>query len=350
MSIKKYLSLILILLATIRGFAQLAADAGNDRTVCPGASEIFGGSPTASGGLPPYTYSWKPTTGLINSNTANPTVTPTSSITYTVTVKDDTGAVQTDIVKVYTNAIIDVNAGRDTSICVSSSALIGGPYNNIPGITYSWEPGSSLNDSTSGNPVASPGLTSKTYTLTATISGCPPKIDQVTVSVIPTPLIYAGLDVTIQEGEVAILHATGGESYAWGNTPDIKYIYSESCDVEPVFTTTYYLYGTDATGKCPGYDDVTVFVEPSEEVVIYNTFTPNHDGNNDFWYIGNIYKYPECHLEVYNRYGKLVWKVRGYENNWDGKVSGEELPAATYFYDLDLGNGKKHHGSITIVR
>ncbi|MCW3071409.1 MAG: hypothetical protein JWO44_1299 [Bacteroidetes bacterium] len=351
MLIKRCLVFLVCISAGISCFGQFNASAGNDKVICPGFGVVVGGSPTASGGLAPYTYSWQPTTGLSASNTANPTATPTADISYTVTVTDDTGAVRTDVAIVYINPITYVTAGRDTSICVNSSASIGSGANNYPGITYSWSPGSTLDDSTSGAPVSSPGLSSVTYTLTATTAGCPPKTDRVTVTVIPTPPINAGPDTTIQEGAVAILHGSGGAAYAWGNTPEIMYIYSASCDVEPVVTTTYYLYGTDPTGKCPGYDDVTVFVEANDEVVIYNTFTPNNDGNNDTWYIGNIYKYPDNQLEVYNRYGKLVYKTSGYANTWDGRVSGEELPAGTYFYDLDLGPGTtKHHGTLTILR
>jgi gliding motility-associated-like protein len=347
-------TIIFLILFTISGsvFSQFNVDAGPDKTVCPGLSIAIGGSPTAFGGLPPYTYSWSPATGLSSTTVENPLSSPSSNTVYTVTVTDDTGAVKSAAMTVFINGISMINAGRDTSICENSNALIGS-FTGLAGVTYSWSPGNTLNDSTLSAPMAYPGITSVTYTLTATIDGCPSKFDEVRVNVIPTPPIYAGEDVTINEGEVAILTASGGHYYAWGNGPTLfeEYIYKISCDAEPKVTTTYYLYGTDETNTCPGYDDVTVFVIPSDEVVIYNTFTPNGDGNNDTWYIGNIYKYPDNKLEVYNRYGKLVYKTSEYLNNWEGKVSGEEIPSGTYFYDLDLGNGKgKYHGTITIIK
>ncbi|MCE3279058.1 MAG: gliding motility-associated C-terminal protein [Bacteroidetes bacterium] len=353
MCFKKYFLFLFIILinSDLCSGQQLTASAGNDKIVCPGSGIIIGGSPTASGGLPPYTYSWSPSTGLSATNIANPTATPTSSIDYIVTVTDDTGAVRTDAMVLYIHDIAFVTAGSDASLCVNQNVTIGSSSNNYSGVTYSWSPGSTLNDSTSGAPVASPGLSSITYTLTTSTPACSSRTDMVTVKVIPTPPIYAGPDTTIKEGAVAILHASGGYSYAWGNTPDITYQYSQSCDVEPIVTTTYYLFGTDETKQCPGYDEVTVFVEKSDDVVIYNTFTPNGDSNNDTWYIGNIQKYPDNKLEVYNRYGKLVYRTSHYSNNWDGRVSGEELPSGTYFYDLDLGKDEgKHHGTITIVR
>lgn len=351
MMVKGRILIFVILLALSQNsFSQFNVDAGGDKTVCPGLGIVIGGSPTAFGGLPPYTFLWQPATALSTTTAENPLSTPTTNISYTVTVTDDTGAVKSSVMTVYINGIDAVTAGRDTNICVDGNTVIGS-FSNPGGINYSWSPGSTLNDSTIASPTSYPGLNTITYTLTATIAECPAKTDIVTVGVIPTPLIYAGEDVSIKEGEVAILTASGGHYYAWGNGPTLNYIYSISCDAEPRVTTTYYLYGTDPTNTCPGYDEVIVFVEPADEVVIYNTFTPNADGNNDTWYIGNIYKYPDNSLEIYNRYGKMVYKTSSYQNTWDGKVSGEEIPSGTYFYDLDLGNGKgKYHGTLTIIK
>ncbi|WP_459926338.1 T9SS type B sorting domain-containing protein [Flavobacterium covae] len=97
----------------------------------------------------------------------------------------------------------------------------------------------------------------------------------------------------------------------------------------------------------PGICDtstVTVRVEPSnkEEFVIYNHMTPNGDGNNDVFFIDGIDKFPNNSVEVYNRWGVLVYEAKGYNNNdrsFRGISSGrvtikqlEELPEGTYYY------------------
>lgn len=64
----------------------LVANAGPDRTVTSGSSASLTGS--ASGGTPPYTYRWTPTTALSNPNIASPTAAPTATTTYTLTVTD----------------------------------------------------------------------------------------------------------------------------------------------------------------------------------------------------------------------------------------------------------------------
>jgi gliding motility-associated-like protein len=329
--------------------AQVFANAGPDKEICPTGSAVIGGGPSATGGLPPYTYSWSPASGLSSSTSPNPTATPSVNTTYTLTVTDDTGAVATDVVAVYFNYIQNLNAGNDTSICENSYAVLGGDL-NVSGPGYSWNPSLYLDNASSPHPVCTP-LSSMSYTLTATNPGCPPKIDVVTVTVIPTPAIDAGPDTTIQEGETITLHATGGFFYVWSPTSTLTYFYTADPDAEPVVTTTYTVFGSDDSHKCLAFDTVRVTVERNDEAVFYNTFTPNGDNNNDTWYIGNIHKYPDNNLEVFNRYGKLVYKTKSYLNTWDGKAFGEELPEGTYYYIMDLGKGEKnHHGTVTIIR
>jgi hypothetical protein len=81
---------------TVTVYPGPTADAGPDRTINFGGSVGIGGSPTAIGGTPPYTYSWTPTTGLNNPTIANPIASPTSTTIYTVLVTDNNGCTDTD--------------------------------------------------------------------------------------------------------------------------------------------------------------------------------------------------------------------------------------------------------------
>ena len=76
--------------------ATLIASAGPDQSITCGGSVSIGGSPTASGGISPYTYSWTPITGLSSSTVANPIASPASTTTYTVTVTDANGCSGSD--------------------------------------------------------------------------------------------------------------------------------------------------------------------------------------------------------------------------------------------------------------
>ena len=83
-------------------------------------------------------------------------------------------------------------------------------------------------------------------------------------------------------------------------------------------------------------------------LLIFNEFSPNGDGINDTLIINCIENFPNNTLEVYNRWGNIVYKKRGYNNDWTGISNGratinksEELPVGTYYYILDFGDGNK---------
>jgi gliding motility-associated-like protein/uncharacterized repeat protein (TIGR01451 family) len=79
-------------------------------------------------------------------------------------------------------------------------------------------------------------------------------------------------------------------------------------------------------------------------LIVYNEFSPNDDGSNEFFIVDCIENYPNNKLHVYNRYGTLVYDTSHYTNDWDGtaNVSGtinvsDKLPTGTYYYVLDVG-------------
>jgi gliding motility-associated-like protein len=100
-----------------------------------------------------------------------------------------------------------------------------------------------------------------------------------------------------------------------------------------------------------GEQKITVF-RPEQEV--YDAVTPNGDGQNDEWQaLSNIQEFPNCVVSIFNRYGVLVYKSkRGYPKPWwDGKTTaGEDLPAGTYYFIIDLGTGESLKGNVTLIR
>lgn len=83
-----------------------------------------------------------------------------------------------------------------------------------------------------------------------------------------------------------------------------------------------------------------ITLEPSC-ITIYNEFTPNDDGKNDYFRIDCIETFPESELQIFNRYGALVYQQKAYQNDWRGLANvsgtvgkGNPLPTGTYFYIL----------------
>jgi len=71
--------------------------------------------------------------------------------------------------------------------------------------------------------------------------------------------------------------------------------------------------------------------------------TPNGDGKNDFLVFKEIALSPNNQLEIYNRWGRAVYKVQNYTNSFAGKANvngvvkkNTTLPAGLYFYVIDL--------------
>ena len=85
-----------------------------------------------------------------------------------------------------------------------------------------------------------------------------------------------------------------------------------------------------------------------------NFFSPNGDGNNDTWSIANINLYPNNKVVVFNRFGQRVFGTKNYQNDWDGKQFGQDLPEGTYYFVFyhDTNNDSKgfQKGFVEIIR
>ncbi|WP_262712270.1 PKD domain-containing protein [Mucilaginibacter phyllosphaerae] len=136
-------------------------------------------------------------------------------------------------------------------------------------------------------------------------------------------------------------------SYSWepATTLDLSNIaYPTSNALE---STAYRLTITNGACMATAIINLKVIHEP----LVRNTFTPNGDGKNDFWEIDNLEVYPKVVVDVFNRYGIVVFHTTEPSNYWDGKYKGQNVPAGTYYYTINLGNGKKpFSGYVTVLR
>jgi gliding motility-associated-like protein len=104
---------------------------------------------------------------------------------------------------------------------------------------------------------------------------------------------------------------------------------------------------TISNGTCPSsYDDIVVLTRP---LAIPNAFSPNHDGINDTFVIPGIDYYDGIKLQVFNRWGGLVYSNSNYKNDWAGlNTANEVLADDTYYYTLEMTTGKTLTGFIIV--
>ena len=236
------------------------ANAGTDATVCIGSSTTL----TATGGT---TYSWLPNTGLSSTTIANPVANPTLTTDYTVTVTNN-GCSKDDVVRVNILSAPIANAGSDKNVCFGLTTTL----NASGGTTYLWSPATGLSSNTIANPVVNTTV-NITYTVSVSNGGCA-STDVVNVNVLSLPLVNAGSDKVICNGDSVILNGSGGVTYTWSptnyfdgftNHSVIDFPNSVSPKVFPYLggTTVYTL--TASNGSCTASDvvNVTMVAPPS---------------------------------------------------------------------------------------
>ena len=356
MKLRQLYNFIFLLIAAVTFAQKPTAFAGPDYTLCPDGSitAVLGASVAATGGTPPYFYLWSPATGLNNVNLSNPTTSVTTQTTYTLTVRDANDSIGTDVVTVFISDLLKYKAGKDTSYCLGKAANIalGGTINATPSAgTFSWSPTYGLNNPTAPNPIANPSV-STTYSLYVNKDGCTAYTGSVNINITSFNINLAFHDTTIKEGQTITLIAnSSAATYTWFPwNPSWSYGDTNHPDVSPTFSVTFTVLAYDANG-CLGFDTVRVNVIPGDDLIFYSAFTPNGDTNNDFFYIGNIYKYPDNVLKIYNRYGQVIYTSANYQNDWNGEYQGNKLPTGTYFYILYTNTDKGNYtGSVTILR
>ena len=110
------------------------------------------------------------------------------------------------------------------------------------------------------------------------------------------------------------------------------------------------MFGTNEYG-CEEVD--SVYIEVIEDLRAYNVFTPNGDGINDYFEIQHAERFPEMQVEIYNRWGSLLYSSKGYDSGtyWDGTTRGKEVPVGTYYYIIIPYTGAEPiTGHVTIIR
>jgi gliding motility-associated-like protein len=203
-------------------------------------------------------FSWLPGTAITNGNTATPTVAPTTTTVYKVSLNDN-GCINQDSVKVRVVDHVTLQAMNDTTICQGDTIRL---RVNSDGLRYRWTPPSQVSNTTAANPLAGTWLTTS-YQVTANIGSCMAQ-DNILVTTVPYPAANAGPDTTICfDTDAQLKGSTEAITFAWLPAASLSNTKILNPVVSPKVTTAYILSAYDDKGcPKPGFDTVLVSVLP----------------------------------------------------------------------------------------
>ncbi len=289
---------------------------------------------------------------LNNPKIKNPVGTPVTNTVYTVIGSIGKCVAQNNIpvnVIPYPNA----NAGTDPSICFGFSAQL----NASGGSSYSWSPALFLNSTIIPNPVSVNPITSIRYIVTVRDTlGCPkPVNDTVLVNVIKIKANAGPTDTAVVLGQPLLLNATGSTNYLWDPPKWLTNINVYNPISYPQDDITYKVKVFNDIG-CFDYDTIRVHLfKLNPSFYVPTAFTPNGDGNNDFFRPKAIGMKSLDIFRIYNRWGQLLFSSTDIEGRgWDGTFAGKEQNPATYVWYAEgtdyLNIRVKKKGYVVLIR
>jgi gliding motility-associated-like protein len=185
---------------------------------------------------------------------------------HTVIVKDNKGCKGQQDITVPLNNTVTATAGRDTTICEGTTAVLLAASNAKE---FLWTPALGLSEDDVLQPLASP-ITTTTYTLLAK-SGLCERTDDVTITVNTAPVADAGPDAEICFGRATQLNGSGSIDFKWFPNQHLSNRNIANPIASPRQTTAYWLYVTD-NNQCTSVlpDTVLVTVIPPVKVFAGN--------------------------------------------------------------------------------
>lgn len=215
-------------------------------------------------------FTWTPTTRMINPSSSDPFVNPLVTTTYRVQL-NDRGCLANDTVRVNVLPFITVDAGPDTTICLTDAITL---RPNSQALSFKWTPIATLTNPNTKNPSATPIAVTTTYYVTANLGKCQDK-DSVTIRTAPYPQANAGADTGICFTGKATLRGTAvGTAYTWSPANLVSNPTALITDAFPKADTWFVLSVSDVLGcPKPTKDSVLVRVVPEVKVFAGNDTT-----------------------------------------------------------------------------
>lgn len=211
-----------------------------------------------------------------------------------------------------------ISLGNDTVVC-SNIPLTLNAY-DLAFDTYHWNTGASGPAITTGTP--------GTYYVAAS-SECYFGSDTIVLSAPPSPHAILPEDMVLCAGKPVSLDARQpGMQYSWSTG-------SDKCCIEINESGTYRLSVLNICNE-QATDEITItYSGCSNCLMAPNAFSPNGDGLNDNFNVLLNCLVSRYRLNIFNRWGQLVFSTSKTGAGWDGTIDGNPCDGGTYFYEVE---------------
>ena len=357
--------------ATVNVNPPLALITAGAGSICPGGSAAVSATASAGNGGT-YFYSWLPVSGLSDPSVNNPTATPGSTTTYTVTVADNCSPAVTSTVTV---TVEPLAVPLFTSTVLSGCAPVCVDFTDNSTISSGTVTGWSWNfggDGTgSGQAVSHCFVNAGTYPITLTdtsLAGCistSTMVYNITVNPVPEAAYSAPMSTSIFTPHIEF---TDESTISSGTITSWQWNFGDP--KPPIHNTSTLQNPTHGFGKpgtyctqlivtsnagCKDTANLCIYLNPEFSFYVPNAFSPNHDGVNDEFYAKGegIKKFV---MYLYDRWGNEMAHLDDINKHWDGRANyGENVAQIdVYIWKVELIDvfdvPHSYTGTVTIVK
>ncbi len=243
----------------------------------------------------------------------------------------------------------------NTPVCVGQTLVLQGD-DLEPGGVFTWTFANG-GTSTEQNPEIANTTAADigNYTLSYNIANC---ISSTTANImLYPPIVLTGMtpDTRISYGSSIQLDVQGALLYWWRpNDGSLSNPNINNPIATPKDSTVYTVVATSQWG-CMDSARVTITVDGGAPVVIPSAFTPNGDGLNDVFRLGNLGYQKLVEFSVYNRWGQLIYhNTYDPKAGWDGSYNGVIQDMGNYNYIIIVANpdgtNVMYKGDVTLIK
>ena len=283
---------------------------------------------------------WSPAKYLSDSTSANPVCAPLTSTIYAVHAYNSLGCASITNVSVTVIDKLDILMLDSAVICAGGSIQFDPKFNvSTTGIQYSWSPAQYLDNANIATPTATLNDSAVQFQLIVSNGRCIADTQTITVYT-DVPEMHVPTGVTTTPLAEVSLSASSNEtlSYTWYAKDNLNCNDCSTTSINPTTSQTVFVEGKSMLG-CVVKDSIPLVVSEANASTIFipNAFTPNGDGTNDVFEIyGNLQAIDFLEIQIFNRWGQIVFESNNHHFKWDGTYKGRVQDPGVFTYQIQM--------------